>query len=161
MISRRKVLKGIGAGGASALMLSHGLPALAAIQGSGERILAIYDPALKEAQAFARAAAIAGQEALPIAGDFAAMLYGSLRPETAPSRTSLLGLTSYADYLVAVGIGREKGLHLAGALLRENGAARMIGGNAEALAPHARACACEPLLSPACSTQTNVLWALA
>lgn len=151
----------MGAGGASALMLSfNGLANAATRKVSSTNMLAIYDATLDDGHAFARASASAGHSPVPISGDFATMLYGVFPLEAADAPTRLLGLTSYAGYLVASGIGQERGAQLAGALLRENGAVRMIGGTASQLAQHIHAAGCDSFAASHRSAQTSVFWVL-
>lgn len=162
MIQRRDlIVGGLGAGIVSLLPASASAAAAVA-DVSMARALAVFDPGWKGAARFGQLSQMLGISTLHLAPDSAVALYSrDARALIAEDRV-LLGLTSYADYVVATGILRERGRSLIGASLLRDRSAQSIVGNARALADLADRWGYAPALdNPSEPGIACVFWAVA
>lgn len=158
MIRRREILAG---GLAGVLMLAAGTPAAALARASGGRGVAMFDPRLSSGKIFAQMASRLSLPSIDLAPDSATMLYGSEVKALLAGRPVLLGMTSYADYLVTAGIMREQGRAVAGAVMITADRVSPIAGDIAELTRLADEAGCSALLAPRSgTTSTSVFWAI-
>jgi len=75
--------------------------------------IALYDGRNEDARRFAEALTRRGAAAFDIQGDLARLWYGPLKPAFAAGRRPrIVGLATWADFVVARGLAREAGLTL-------------------------------------------------
>lgn len=158
MIRRREILSG---GLASVLMLAAATPAAAVSRLSRGRSVALFDPRLPAGKNFAQMAGRLGLPLIDLAPDSATMLYGSEGKALLAGRPVLLGMTSYADYLVTAGIMREQGRAITGAVMIAPDRVSVLAGDLAHLNRLADATGCAALLTPQSgTTSTSVFWAI-
>ncbi|MCW2363134.1 MULTISPECIES: hypothetical protein [Sphingobium] len=129
-MTRRDLLK-LGGLAAAGLIL---LPPLRAAQATAQMRHVIVDPRFAATSAFAAAAMDAKAQILHSHGDLATLWYGALREA---SSGSLMGLTGYADMVVALGIAAEMRGSLRFCMTHQTGDARA--GHSVSIGPAAQA----------------------